>query len=350
MTPLNLLRWAAVTLLIAVLAVPAVFVELSGRTIVEVDGQSMEPAYSLRDVVAIREPVASDFTPGTVVTVLDSNDSRYTHRIVDIDPDGMLILKGDNNQTNDPAPVDPATVVGVVDGHLTGAWATFAMQLQSWPLRACLLVMIVGLVFLPVRTDRVRRHGTAVEADRPEAVRPERGPKRRRSESLVAATSRRQQQERSVPEAERAELLDLVDSLRSSVARVLLGSERRLGGRFTVTTHETDGFPSLRVVIDIAEKRDPSSPATGSSPSVVAAPTESRRARRQAELTIPAAGPVSQTGPTPAPSATTDQVATTQASTAEVPAAHAPTSASDPSDLPTRRSQREATRHGRRRA
>ncbi|BDI23893.1 signal peptidase I [Herbiconiux sp. L3-i23] len=311
MSPLNILRWFVVVALIGVLAVPAVVVELSGRTVVEVDGQSMEPTFLLGDVVAIRDPRPADFVPGTVVTVLDATDSRYTHRIVGVEDDGMLILKGDNNETEDPAPVDPDTVVGVVDGHLSGAWATFALQLQSWPLRACLLVMIVGLIFMPVRgRRRPQANDLPTEAKTPRRD----GPRRRRSTATVAATSRRQDQQRNVPESERAELLDLVDSLRSAVARVLLGSERRLGGRYTVTTHETDGFPALRVVIDITEKRDPSSPATASSPSVVVEPAP-RRGRRAAESAEVAGPPTATTG-----------------------------------DFPTRRSQREATRHGRRRA
>ena len=143
MRVLNLLRWALLTVLIAVLALPAILVSAGELTVVEVDGLSMAPTYGIGDVVTIRPPEPADLRAGSVVTVKKGDSERYTHRIVSVQDNGELVLRGDANDFDDAEPVDPKWVVGVVDAHFTGVWATLIMQLQSWPLRVCVLAMIL---------------------------------------------------------------------------------------------------------------------------------------------------------------------------------------------------------------
>lgn len=342
MRTVNALRWGLIALFIVLLAGPAIVVAVGGLTVVEVDGRSMEPTIKFGDVVVIREPRASDFVVGSIVTAEDSTGAKYTHRIVGLDDSGDLLLRGDNNTVDDPAPVPTSDVVGVVDGQFSGPAATFVTQLQSWPLRVCLLTMIIGLVFLPMPTFR-----------RPEATdeRPARAGRRsasrrgagRTATPAPAAVEDPRLGQQPVPEAEREEALELVDGLRSSMARVLLASDRRLGGRITVTTGTgpVGPFPSLRVVIDIAEKEATvrAAEATASVGSSTGRPLpRSRRELRGQTTPREVVQPVTRSRTTPIDPADAAALLWTRAS------------GSLPDDLPTRRSHRDAHRHGRRRA
>ncbi|MFD1714734.1 signal peptidase I [Amnibacterium flavum] len=275
MRVLNLLRWVLLSVLIAVLALPAIIVTASNLTVVEVDGLSMAPTYGIGDVVTIRPPQSGDFVAGTVVTVKDGDSERYTHRIVSVEDDGRLILRGDANDFNDTDPVDPGKVVGVVAHHFTGIWATLIMQLQSWPLRLCVLAMILGLIFIPMAGQAPAPSSRRAEEEMPERPRRERPAKAAKVDAPVASEKH---------EGSHQETLDLVDSMRSAVARVLLASDRRLSGTYSVTTKPGRGdFPEVRVVIDIVEKPAPDRAEQSPSPAI-AAPAQplSRRAAREA--------------------------------------------------------------------
>jgi hypothetical protein len=256
--------------------------------------------------------------------VLDSSDARYTHRIVGVQEDNRLILRGDNNEVDDPSPVDPASVVGVVDGHLTDIWATLALQLQSWPLRICVLIMIIGLVFLPIAVGAPAPSGRRSAAASPpqparDATHTRRGAAAERTRQLAAASTRgRRSAKAPAPrEQECSEVLDLVDSLRSAIAGVLLSSDRRLGGHFTVTTQRGEGdFPSLRLIVDVTEKGQ-GTPA---------------RPQPVAEVPVAAAAPPQQW------------------SNGHDPLLWTRPAGSVPMDLPSRRAQRAGTQRGRRRA
>ena len=350
----GIIRWSLVAGLIVLLAGPALVVSLCGMTIVEVDGRSMEPAIRFGDVVVITEPNPSDFVLGAVVTAVDSAGAKYTHRIVGVEENGDLLLRGDNNPVDDPSPVPQDDVVGVVSGQFSGPTATFVLQLQGWPLRICLLVMVIGLVFLPLPSGpRQQRSADAVKHAA-------QGGRRRETYPIMAAqVSADSQSSTTLQETHRLEALELVDGMRSAMARVVLASERRLVGRITVTTHATGelSFPAIRMVIDVAEK--PGTTAEPESSAALADGSEASaaaRTRRTASLssTDNAGIPLATASLTPRerPSASLPSHASTEPGREQLRSQPISNSVVGPLDgqLPTRRSNREATRRGRRRA
>ncbi|MFD1714727.1 signal peptidase I [Amnibacterium flavum] len=317
-------RWSAITLLVAALAVPAVAVTLTGHTVVEVDGQSMEPTYLMGDVVTIRPAAPSDLVVGAVVTVQRPEGDRYTHRVVQVAEDGSLLLRGDNNEADDPATVPVDRVIGVVDGHLGGFWATLALQSQDWPLRVCLLAIVVALIFVPVLMPGA---GSEPHEARPEG--------RRRADRTRGRRSARTEPKRTPAEdsatGHPAVALELMDSIRSETARVLLSSDRRLVGEYTVTTTQSSSdFPDLHVVIDISEKIRPrDKPAAHVDAAVGQVPVPVRRRDERMTAAVPFDNP---------------------GSVAAQELLWSRTAGSIDTAVPTRRSARAAQEHGRRRA
>lgn len=325
-------RWSVIGTLVAALAVPALAVTLTGHTVVEVDGQSMEPAYLMGDVVTIKPATPADLVVGAVVTVQRPEGDRYTHRIVQFAPDGSVLLRGDNNEADDPAPVPVNRIIGVVDGHLGGFWATLALQSQDWPLRVCLLVIVVALIFAPVLMPARASQKSAAPA-RPSKSRRSKGRRAAPAASTRSAKTDDSDARRDDRTAGHPEVaLDLMDSIRSETARVLLGSKRRLVGEYTVTSVQSDGeFPDLRVVIDISEK-------------VESARTEPRRDSRDEPAQEPRSGAVTaERRPSRAPFVDPSSAAAQELLWSR-------TAGSIDTAVPTRRSARAAQEHGRRRA
>lgn len=189
MRVMNVVRWVAVSILILVLAAPAAAVYLGGRTIVEVEGESMKPTYEVGDVVIIRPAIPSDLIAGTVVTAISPEKTLYTHRIESVDSTGRMQLKGDGNVASDPGTVKASQIEGVVIHHLDQPWAGLLIQLQQWPLRICMLVVIIGFALMPLGSShggRARSRSRAPGRDR----RRRRAPGPRRTPSAPAAPSR----------------------------------------------------------------------------------------------------------------------------------------------------------------
>jgi len=351
----GIIRWSIVAGLIVLLAGPALVVALSGIAVVEVDGRSMEPAIRFGDVVVITKPDPSDFVVGAVVTAEDSTGAKYTHRITGIEENGDLLLRGDNNSVGDPAPVPQDAVVGVVSGQFSGPLATFIVQLQGWPLRICLLVMVIGLVFLPLPAGpRKHRRGSSMKHAA-------QGSRRRATNPVTAAHAATEEQSAAtLPEAHRTEALELVDGMRSAMARVLLASERRLVGRITVTTHATGelSFPAMRMVIEVAEKQ-PAASGEQEASSVPIDRSQERaasRTRRSTALSSTESRVVALASAGRTPDHRSDGSLASGASAVlgeeQLPLPPLSNRVDGPPSepLPTRRSNREATRHGRRRA
>ncbi len=61
---------------------------------------SMEPVISVNDVVIVKSQ--DSYEPGDIITYADEDGTLITHRIVSIDDD-EVIVRGDANNTNDPA-------------------------------------------------------------------------------------------------------------------------------------------------------------------------------------------------------------------------------------------------------
>lgn len=76
---------------------------------------SMEPRVQVGDVIVTREAPAAALDKGNIVTVADPDhpDRTRTHRVVERDAQGRLVLKGDANREADSSPVPAESVLGV---------------------------------------------------------------------------------------------------------------------------------------------------------------------------------------------------------------------------------------------
>ncbi|WP_051071419.1 signal peptidase I [Ilumatobacter coccineus] len=108
---------STVALTLAVLAMVAMVVPRWHSTVVA--SESMEPALQRGDTVLYSEQDLDEVGVGTVV-VFDSNDVSVIHRVVDVNPDGTLVTRGDANQSNDSSPVTASELFGA--GRVVVPW------------------------------------------------------------------------------------------------------------------------------------------------------------------------------------------------------------------------------------
>lgn len=106
--------------LVIVLMIPLSVPKLFGYRIYGVMTGSMEPEYGVGGVVYVRACETGELSEGDVITYLLGSDTTAvcTHRIVGITEDGAFITRGDANNTEDPQPVLPESVVGKVDYYV----------------------------------------------------------------------------------------------------------------------------------------------------------------------------------------------------------------------------------------
>ena len=106
------------TVLVALVVVLAVFLmgsRLMGYQVFNVVSGSMEPAYSVGDLLYVKEVDPDGIQTGEVITfVLNEDLVVATHRVVDADYENRrFYTKGDANDTPDAAPVHFNNVIGV---------------------------------------------------------------------------------------------------------------------------------------------------------------------------------------------------------------------------------------------
>lgn len=102
-------------LVLLALAAPFVWEATTGDYFMTVTGKSMEPTYSVGDVLVVQKPEGNELeAPGTIVVVSfnpGDKEQQYVHRVLEATEDGA-ILKGDGNETADPNPVTAEQVMG----------------------------------------------------------------------------------------------------------------------------------------------------------------------------------------------------------------------------------------------
>lgn len=111
--------WDTVTTVLVVLVVLfAVFLmgsRLMGMQVFNVISGSMEPTYSIGDLLYVKQVDPDGIKVGDPITfVLNEDLVVATHRVVKVDRENRLFTtKGDANETEDAAPVHFNNVVGV---------------------------------------------------------------------------------------------------------------------------------------------------------------------------------------------------------------------------------------------
>ncbi|HLT83966.1 MAG TPA: S24/S26 family peptidase [Phototrophicaceae bacterium] len=123
---------------------------------------SMEPAIRVGDVVLAREVPATALRPGQVLLVEDPTRPEHLllHRYDHADDDGALVLRGDANEQEDSAAVDPAHVrgVGVLRVPWVGLLHTWLAAGRFAPVALTALGLLALTALAPVREREVAAH------------------------------------------------------------------------------------------------------------------------------------------------------------------------------------------------
>ena len=86
--------------------------------LVSVEGGSMEPAISRGDLIVVG-PAPTKVEPGMIL-VLRVDGQLVTHRVVEVNPDGTLVTRGDANGVDDAWGSRPVSVEGEYLAHSNG--------------------------------------------------------------------------------------------------------------------------------------------------------------------------------------------------------------------------------------
>ena len=144
------------TLMVGLLVCCAVFLmgtRILGYRVFNVISGSMEPAYSVGDLLYVKEVDPETIEPGTVITfVLNEDLVVATHRVVEVDAENQrFYTKGDANNTVDAMPVHFNNVIGVPQFSipLLGYVSDFVQRPPGMYIMVGISVFLIVAVFLP---------------------------------------------------------------------------------------------------------------------------------------------------------------------------------------------------------
>lgn len=149
--------WDIVTTVLVVLVVIfAVFLmgsRLVGLQVYHVISPSMEPTYSVGDLIYVKEVDPDSVKVGDPITfVLNEELVVATHRVVSIDSENrQFTTKGDANSTEDAAPVHFNNLIGVpvFSVPLLGYVSAYIQNPPGMYVAIALGVILLAAVFLP---------------------------------------------------------------------------------------------------------------------------------------------------------------------------------------------------------
>ena len=158
------------TILVALIVISAVFLmgsRICGYRVFNVISGSMEPTYSVGDLIYVKDVEPEKIEVGDPITfVLNENLVVATHRVVDVDPTAReFTTKGDANETVDSAPVHFNNVIGVPQFAIPylGYVSAFIQNPPGMYLAIAFCVVLVILVFLPDMLDKRSRRQEQAE-------------------------------------------------------------------------------------------------------------------------------------------------------------------------------------------
>jgi signal peptidase len=141
----------------AAVGVAVVATVWSGLGLVRLASGSMSPAYPVDAVLLVRDVPADEVIPGDVVTVTRDGMVPITHRVVRVEPGPFgaeLVLRGDANDADDPAPYRVRRVGLVLGGVPFGGAAVAALQSPLGLAGGAVVVALLVLWAWWPRTDR----------------------------------------------------------------------------------------------------------------------------------------------------------------------------------------------------
>ena len=149
--------WDAVTsILVAVVVIMAVLLiglRIMGFQVYNVISGSMEPTYSVGDLLYVKEVDPDSVQVGDPITfVLNENLVVATHRVIRVDAENRYFYtQGDANDTPDAAPVHFNNLIGVPKFSLPGLGyvSDFVQNPPGTYITIGVGLMIIALLFLP---------------------------------------------------------------------------------------------------------------------------------------------------------------------------------------------------------
>lgn len=144
------------TVLVVLLVLCAVFLmgtRLVGYQVFNVLSGSMEPTYSVGDLLYVKSVDVNEIQEGDVITFILNEDLVVaTHRVVEVDAENQhFYTKGDANDTRDAAPVHFNNVIGVPHFAipLLGYVSDFIQHPPGTYITIAAVTALILLVFLP---------------------------------------------------------------------------------------------------------------------------------------------------------------------------------------------------------
>jgi len=143
----------ALVILVVVFAVFLVGSRLVGFQVFNVISGSMEPTYSVGDLLYVRDVDPGEVEVGDPITfVLNENLVVATHRVVEIDEEKQhFTTKGDANDTADATPVHFNNLIGlpVFSIPLLGYVSDYIQHPPGTYVAIGMIALLVAAVFLP---------------------------------------------------------------------------------------------------------------------------------------------------------------------------------------------------------
>jgi signal peptidase len=131
---------------------------LVGYQVFNVISGSMEPEYSVGDLIYVKKVNTKDIKVGMPITfVLNEDLVVATHRVIEIDAENQhFYTKGDANETADSAPVHFNNVIGVPQFSIPklGYVSDFVQNPPGMYITIGVGVLLILIVFIP---DMVRK-------------------------------------------------------------------------------------------------------------------------------------------------------------------------------------------------
>ena len=144
------------TVLVVLVVILAIFLmgsRLVGLQVYHVISPSMEPTYSVGDLLYVQTVDPDSIRVGDPITfVLNEDLVVATHRVVDIDPENrQFTTKGDANKTADAAPVHYNNLIGkpIFSVPVLGYVSAYIQSPPGMYVAIALGVVLLAIVFLP---------------------------------------------------------------------------------------------------------------------------------------------------------------------------------------------------------
>ena len=144
------------TVLVTLVVLAAIFLmgsRVVGYRVFNIVSGSMEPEYSVGDLIYVKEVDPETVKPGDVITfVLNEDLVVATHRVVRVDAEKQrFYTKGDANETEDSAPVHFNNLVGIPQFAIPGLGyvSDFIQHPPGMYITIAAVAILVILAFTP---------------------------------------------------------------------------------------------------------------------------------------------------------------------------------------------------------